>query len=1075
MNNHLSSNEIEEIKKKQLEQSRRQDNKQHCQKILDGINKFDGTTAERAIWELLQNARDLSEEAEVSFVLEEKRLIFQHKGRPFDYESLTALIKQVSSRDKEDDDSAGQFGTGFMTTHKFSRVIQISGSLEVQKGHYAKIEGFKLDRSANDLSTLMEAMTRQLFYVDHLVEGKMSSTPISETSFVYELDEERLSAAQQGIEAAFLLMPYVMAINPRIKSVDIHDEIRGHSETYRKEKEKCLDQSAHLFSVEIKKSSGTQTIFYLKSEDGNDIIILPLSGEQEAMIIKGIPRWFIFFPLLGTEDCGFNFIFHSSRLYPEEPRNAIVLPEDNVDKRMRYMHNKSVFEQMRTMLYVYLDKSAAKIGEAHLLAPINIKIEPHLENDNQRGEYYESLQQELAEKFSNLPLIPTSKGRMSSKQTELRFFDVDLCDYLEQHRKYKDMIYDYASNIAILPEKDVILEWSRIVADWRIEGARYVSVKDIVEYISEHNDTKGLLDFLIFLRDNGQKDYFEEYALIPNRESQKRRANELRDARDIPNELYDICKHLIPEETSRFVGEEFADLCNFDVYRRDHLKKDVNEFVNSEKTNSYPFEDTLAGLLKYCSVFPTSSGDSARKRAMPFICKLFSCEYNELIITPLAGVDADTEQSLYRTAFEVLVEYTLQHISKKENDWFSKNEENRKLHYNLLYALCDKSRPTNYQQKMFLEYAIIPNQKGILCKPKDLKELEDKNKIPEETQHTLLKLYSDGLGTSYQEKLIDDAYAELVEAEKVSAKSIAREIEDKLKEGNFQNPISIDLIELIDEEEKKQNSSPKYWTNWFEYTNSNKARIFLERLQGEHRDHTYKFMKAEPNTQKKIVELLERNNIEDILNKIERQIEVDREKELDFNYKHQVGVAIENLLREQLKENLLEVKLPTQDNLLSVDEEQNGQDIIVRYDGRNIFYIEVKSKWNFDHPAHMSAAQMKKAVLKHNCYALCCVDLTNYRDRISEAISKNELSNVLSPSEILSNTYIHLDIGEKLGVYLNKIIDDENGSNDDTRIKIVDYRSDLNKGFFLAGEKGLHSLVDTIRKVKEAHQNSDTP
>lgn len=1066
MDSHLTEYEKEDIKKKQVEQSRRQDNKQHCQKILDGINKFDSSTSERAIWELLQNARDLSERAEVVFTLEENRLIFQHKGSPFDYESLTSLIKQVSSRGKEETDTAGQFGTGFMTTHKFSRVIYINGSLEIKEGSYAKIENFKLDRSANDLPSLIEAMTEQLTYVDRLIDNPISPFPSSETSFVYELDEERKSSAQQGINSAFLLMPYVMVINDHIKSVRIDDQINGLSETYNKEEEKCLDKSTRLFSVEIRKSSGSENIFYLKSEDENNIIILPLREELEAMTLEGVPRWFIFFPLLGTENFGFNFIFHSS-FYPEEPRNAIVLPEDNVDKRERYEHNQKVFEQMLTMLYTYLEKYATQITKTHLFAPISITVEPNFNKDEKRIDYYKSLQEKLAERFSNLPLIPTNNGRMSSKHTELRFFDADLCDYLEQHEKYKDMIYDYASNIATLPEKGVILEWSKIVANWGIKDTSYISIKDIVEYISKQEYNEDLLNFLNFLKDNGQKDYFEKYPLIPNRKGEMCRATELKNAKDIPSELYNICKNLIPKETFSFVREDCVELYDFITYNRDDLKKDINEFVNSEKSKSQPFESTLNSLLEYCSIFPTKSGDSARKRAMPFICELFSCKYSELIIAPLAGVDADTEQNLYRTAFEILVEYTLQYITKKEKDWFSKNKNNQKLHYNLLNALCDKNRPTNYQQKMFLEYSIIPNQKGILCNPKDLKELEDKNKIPEKIQLTLLNLYSDGLGTSYQEKLIDDAYAEMVKVEKVSAKNIAREIEDKLKEENFQNLISIKLIELLDEEEKQEKSSPKYWTDWFEYTNSNKAEIFLNRLQGENRDHTYKFMKAEPNTQKKIVELLERNNIEDILSKLERQIEADRIKELDFKYKHQVGVAIEKLLRERLKEELLEVRLPTQDDQVSVDEEQNGQDIIVRHDGKDIFYIEVKSKWNFEHPAHMSVSQMRKAVLNRNCYALCCIDLTNYRDRINEAILKNELNNVLSPEEILSNTYVHLDIGEKLSFYLDKIIDDENKLSDDTRIKIADYRSDLNKGFFLSGDKGLTSLIEAIRKAKE--------
>ena len=129
----------EQLRQQQQEQSRRQDNKQHCQKILDGIDKFDDTTAERAIWELIQNARDLSECAKIQLRLTKEKLTFTHNGSPFDYESFTSLIKQISSAQKEEKDTVGQFGTGFMTTHKFSRIIQISGSVKLDEEVYVNI------------------------------------------------------------------------------------------------------------------------------------------------------------------------------------------------------------------------------------------------------------------------------------------------------------------------------------------------------------------------------------------------------------------------------------------------------------------------------------------------------------------------------------------------------------------------------------------------------------------------------------------------------------------------------------------------------------------------------------------------------------------------------------------------------------------------------------------------------------------------------------------------------------------------------------------------------------------------
>ena len=65
--------------------------------------------------------------------LTDKEFIFAHKGKAFTYDSLCSLVKQVSSHEKEDNNSVGQYGTGFLTTHKFSRKININGSMLISE------------------------------------------------------------------------------------------------------------------------------------------------------------------------------------------------------------------------------------------------------------------------------------------------------------------------------------------------------------------------------------------------------------------------------------------------------------------------------------------------------------------------------------------------------------------------------------------------------------------------------------------------------------------------------------------------------------------------------------------------------------------------------------------------------------------------------------------------------------------------------------------------------------------------------------------------------------------------------
>ena len=165
-----------------------------------------------------------------------------------------------------------------------------------------------------------------------------------------------------------------------------------------------------------------------------------------------------------------------------------------------------------------------------------------------------------------------------------------------------------------------------------------------------------------------------------------------------------------------------------------------------------------------------------------------------------------------------------------------------------------------------------------------------------------------------------------------------------------------------------------------------------------------------------------------------------------------IGKEIEKRFRRYLQTELL-VEWREIDKPMEVNDIQNGQDIIIKYNGEIIYFIEVKSKWNFDQPAHMSTNQMRQAVLNQDCYALCCVDLTEHG-----ASNLDSLEDKI----IVDNTYVHLDIGKKLKFFLERIVDDN--SDEETHLKIKDYQSSLNKGFFTSGARGLEPLIDAIHK-----------
>lgn len=70
---------------------------------------------------MVQNARDVSRKtgANIEFLLNDYEFVFQHNGLPFTATSLNALNIQSTSKVRDDIVQVGQYGTGFLTTHKF--------------------------------------------------------------------------------------------------------------------------------------------------------------------------------------------------------------------------------------------------------------------------------------------------------------------------------------------------------------------------------------------------------------------------------------------------------------------------------------------------------------------------------------------------------------------------------------------------------------------------------------------------------------------------------------------------------------------------------------------------------------------------------------------------------------------------------------------------------------------------------------------------------------------------------------------------------------------------------------------
>lgn len=196
--------------------------------ILTGLQKNPGIQPDRPIWELVQNARDVAYEkgkAQIVFTRKQNSFVFQHNGQPFTRTTLQSLILQTSSKVREDIIQVGQYGTGFLTTHKFGLDFRLTGSLSLLNGlKFYNFSGsdFIIKRSAQDKIRLSEDLDAAIAKTQQwgLDLGSLEDTSKSETIFEYQhnFDIERENV-KIAIKEAPKLVPFVLALNKHIESI----------------------------------------------------------------------------------------------------------------------------------------------------------------------------------------------------------------------------------------------------------------------------------------------------------------------------------------------------------------------------------------------------------------------------------------------------------------------------------------------------------------------------------------------------------------------------------------------------------------------------------------------------------------------------------------------------------------------------------------------------------------------------------------------------------------------------------------------------------------------------------------
>ncbi|MDE0660112.1 MAG: hypothetical protein OXI79_10735 [Gammaproteobacteria bacterium] len=527
----------------------------------------------RWIWELLQNARDVSD-GEASLVISvevsDQSLTFRHNGRGFEPAEITHLIYYGSTK-QEDPHNLGQFGSGFITTHLLSLTIEVSGKLT--DGHAFD---FLLDRrgaSAPELEQRLDAS-----FESFQSSLKLNAVPDHQlsTTFRYPIDARASDAIDQGALALALCGPYVAAFNPEFRSIQF---LRGDSAAAIQLKNRRL-LAEHVEEVEVEVSGGDvvspDSRSYVVAELDRVAVAVPFARQDDRVTLisaTGMSKLMLGFPLIGTEDFSFPAVVNSLRFSPTEERDGVYLGRNNDQVNLE---NQSVLEQSCRLLLSIIEFAAeARWFGTYVLAHL-----PPIHAQNWLDESWlrNCLRTHLIEPLRVTPSVLTESGTVIAP--------ADCALLTAESPGALDQLWAIACHLTsireLLPRRADAPGWCRAANSWALLSESSLGEldetkvgRDIAQLAAEAATVEALqaqledADAVIwlgelhrFLADQAFEKPLRDLPIFPDQSGLFHRHTELRRDQGIPEELKDIAELVDWEIRTELRDTRFAALAD---------------------------------------------------------------------------------------------------------------------------------------------------------------------------------------------------------------------------------------------------------------------------------------------------------------------------------------------------------------------------------------------------------------------------------------------------------------------------------------------------------------------------------
>lgn len=814
--------------------------KQIADKISQQLAKIHDSplSNKRWVWELVQNAKDVENKfGRVSIRIElwQDKLVFSHNGNYFTDGNITGLIQQVSSKDSENEGETkqtGKFGTGFITTHLLSRIIDVRGV--VKNPNTNEYQRFKLhlDRSAQKSEDLIQSITDNLEWVKGLDKGNFEDFPIVDnydnrdeksfdTSFTYYLNDDSLRAAQIGLSDLINTLPITMVSLPKVKSVVVVNHVTNETQEYT-----CnSDILQKTEDAEIKKSvidineNKKYYLTYEAYENGEHSVALSIETKIDNsgnyMLVKRDkeqPVLFRDFPLIGSECFYFPYMLNGFEFNPTETRNGILLNSDQPNPKK----NRKIIEKAVNAVFEFNDWLLSQgASNTYLLASSQKPIPQEPWDEIYAKPWIESLQKQWRNRLLSQALVETSTGYRKVVDIRIPYYGSK-----EANKKFYSFLEDFMQE-GVLPLSEQQEAWSDVInaenTTWQVK-LRYTR-QDFFEDLQRVGCMRNLCTRLghskgecyvwlnrlyKFIEEQGDEEYLEKYPVVPNQSGDFCLLGDLYSdsAQRIPNKLKDICISLLDRNFyDELISEEIEDqfFKKNRQYTLNNLITDINMNIRNanEKRNivsQNEWDVVSKGVYGILTLKTDNEKDeqALRDRMYAFVQDFVQYLPNQESIEGLPN-SLWTESDIFvlKSTPQLVEKYASsleELVTKMLSNARGKTVEESIFWLNEYGQLC---KINNYNIPQDLK--IFPNQNGELC---SLSCLHYDNFIPEE----LKELAYLATNEDWRSKLLDTRILGYANYNVISTKDIYESIKKSFEtciDHNIKLQVAKEAISLI--------------------------------------------------------------------------------------------------------------------------------------------------------------------------------------------------------------------------------------------------------------------------------------